>query len=108
MKYTVRKRCPKCCPENTDWTNIHDRATSEDGAPVWRCRNCKNELPRRDRRSKRAMIDAEAREALGLDADDLSLDTMLAMVDYRLRKEAGVPLTGELTTAEMIRMTYNV
>ena len=53
---TARKRCPNCCPSNETWTNIHDRGTSEDGSPVWRCRNCSNELRRHIRRSREQVL----------------------------------------------------
>jgi len=55
MKNTARKTCQSCCPANENWTNVHDRATSEDGSPVWRCRCCGTEQPRRIRRSAVAL-----------------------------------------------------
>ena len=82
MSNTSQKRCPNCCPETENWTNIHDRATSEDGAPVWRCRCCSNELPRRTRRSAITVElerDPAARAAV---------DALMARFDEQLAKEA--------------------
>jgi hypothetical protein len=77
MTNTARKRCPKCCPDTERWTNTHDRATSEDGSPVWRCRCCSNELLRRTRRSSVQVEldnDPKLRDAVDALFDELSAD----------------------------------
>jgi hypothetical protein len=79
MSNTSRKRCPKCCPETESWTNIHDRATSEDGSPVWRCRCCSNELPRRTRRS--AITVELERDPARRAAVDALFDRLLAEIE---------------------------
>ncbi|MCP4239305.1 MAG: hypothetical protein GY772_01975 [bacterium] len=97
------KICPLCCPEGETYTNRHERTTSPDGAPVWRCLCCSNEIPRRTRRSPQAILEEEARAALGL-VGDSSLEAVLAVIDYGQRKAAGVPLTGDLTLEERFRL----
>ena len=88
-KYT-KKPCPNCCPGTGCSTTRYERGLAGDGSAIWRCTNCSNEVPRRERRSKQQVLDAEACEALGLDADDDSLDALLAIIDYGQRKAAGV------------------
>ena len=98
------KICPRCCPAGRSLTNRHEKTWGADGHPAWRCLNCSNELPRRIRRTKDQIEAIEARAALGIAPDDASLDALLAIVDYGARKAAGVPLTGELSLADLIRL----
>jgi DNA-directed RNA polymerase subunit M/transcription elongation factor TFIIS len=41
------KHCPKC------GGGIMERARSEDDAPIWHCRNCSHEMPRRTWKTKK-------------------------------------------------------
>lgn len=99
----TRKTCTTCSADSTI-TQPHDKATSIDGAPVWRCCCCGTEQPRRVRRTAEELLELEAREALGLAADDDSFDAMLAIIDYGQRKAAGVPTTGDLSIEDQLRL----
>jgi len=68
MKTSTRKPCPTCC-NAANPTCLHDRGFSADDSPVWVCRCCANELPRRVRAAKprtasEVALDAELEEML--------------------------------------------
>ena len=100
----AQKHCATCAAHDSSITGRHEAALDLDGAPVWRCSNCGTDQPRRVRRTAEELLELEAREALGLAADDDSFDAMLALIEYGQRKAAGVPTTGELSLEDQLRL----
>lgn len=73
---TIKHGCPNCGP------GIMERDRSEEDKPIWKCRNCRHEMPRRTWKTKKRKEREERIDKTGESLAQLGWERAMGMRGY--------------------------